>query len=858
MTTPKIKVTEQIIPMIYAYTTPGIPDHKGWTKIGYTAKQTVEARITQQTHTADIQTKLEWQDNATYKDGSGENFTDHEFHDYLTTKRHIERKPKTEWFKVNGDTSHKYFYKFAAKDYSDLQNKIGSQGMQYILRDEQSDAVKKTSDYFANHGESSEFLWNAKPRFGKTLTTYDLVRQMNLRNVLIVTNRPSVANSWYDDFEKFIDWQTDYYFVSENDALKGKGALSRQEFLTEIEHVDKDVSQIVFESLQSLKGSEYFGGNYDKLKWIADINWDLLVIDEAHEGVDTYKTDRAFDKIKTKYTLHLSGTPFKAIANGKFADNQIYNWSYTDEQAAKEKWDEELNRGNDKEGSNPYDVMPQLNMFTYQMSQIMIDKAQRGVNLGDEEIADPAFDLNEFFKAKGNGEFIHDAEVDHFLDALTKQNKFPFSTPELRHELKHTFWLLNRVDSAKALAKKLKAHPVFGEYDIILAAGDGKLDDEEENQKSFDKVQDAIKKYDKTITLSVGQLTTGVTIKEWNGIMMLSSMKSSAEYMQTAFRAQNPCTFNENGHLYQKENAYVFDFDPTRTLTIFDEFANNLLLETSDGKGTAQQHKQNIRKLLNFFPVIGEDENGEMVALNAEQVMSIPRHLKSQEVVRHGFMSNYLFSNIPAIFNAPAEVREILNNLPRAKEEPAKKRENTIDNALEIPINENGDIEFPNTFVKDGSAEKYIAKIEQTVTSQVTQPVVNKVSESYNLSPKEANQLKTYKHKEFKATLDKHADEFNTQKRIIDTEFQKKINDVETPEEKYQVGKNYSAQLEQAKRDFTTSVEQDIKKQIQNTPTEIIERVEQYKEEQKERDVEDDVRSHLRGFSRTIPSFLMA
>lgn len=187
-----------------------------------------------------------------------------------------------------------------------------------------------------------------------------------------------------------------------------------------------------------------------------------MVIDEAHEGVDTYKTDRAFDKIKTKYTLHLSGTPFKAIANGKFADNQIYNWSYTDEQAAKEKWDEELNRGNDKEGSNPYDIMPQLNMFTYQMSQIMIDKAQRGVNLGDEEIADPAFDLNEFFKAKGNGEFIHDAEVDHFLDALTKQNKFPFSTPELRHELKHTFWLLNRVDSAKALAKKLKAHPVFG------------------------------------------------------------------------------------------------------------------------------------------------------------------------------------------------------------------------------------------------------------------------------------------------------------------------------------------------------------------------------------------------------------
>src|SRR5699024_5709351 len=213
--------------------------------------------------------------------------------------------------------------------------------------------------------------------------------------------------------------------------------------------------------------------------------------------------------------------------------------------------------------------------------------------------------------------FIYDEAVDRFLDALTKQEKYPFSTPELRQELAHTFWLLNRVDSAKALAKKLKAHDVFGEYEIVLAAGDGKLDDdqlnedqlEQANEKSFDKVQRAIATHDRTITLSVGQLTTGVTIKPWSGVLMLSSMKSPSEYMQAAFRAQNPYTFDRDGELVQKQNAYVFDFDPTRTLTIFDEFANNLLEKTASGRGTAEEHEANIRQLLNFFPVIGEDED---------------------------------------------------------------------------------------------------------------------------------------------------------------------------------------------------------------------------------------------------------
>lgn len=294
----------------------------------------------------------------------------------------------------------------------------------------------------------------------------------------------------------------------------------------------------------------------------------------------------------------------------------------------------------------------------------------RGIEI-DGETEEYAFDLNEFFETK-NSKFVHNESVNKFLDALTTQTKFPFSTDELRHELKHTFWLLNRVDSAKALAIKLKEHPVFSQYEIIVAAGDGKLDDSDETQKSFDKVREAIANHDRTITLSVGQLTTGVTIPEWTAVLMLSNVKSPALYMQAAFRAQNPWMYCENGKWFRKENAYVFDFDPARTLTIFEEFANDLSSDTASGRGDMDTRKQHIRELLNFFPVIGEDEQGEMIALDAEKVLSIPRKIRSQEVVRRGFMSNYLFQNISGIFSAPQEVIDIISKFTPAEEPKAK------------------------------------------------------------------------------------------------------------------------------------------------------------------------------------------
>lgn len=882
MNAPTIKSFKKIIPMIYAYTTPNDISHRSWTKIGYTDRQSVEDRIRQQTHTADVKAEILWKGNARYQDGSDETFTDHDFHYYLTSKRHVERKPKTEWFHVDGDTSHQYFYKFTERDFSDVQ---GTDGTQYELRKEQQRAVDQTIDYFLNHG--NEFLWNAKPRFGKTLTTYDLVRQMNMQNVLVVTNRPSIANSWFDDFDKFIAWQTNFKFVSETDALKNRPVLSRDEFIDTISD-GKEYGQIAFESLQGLKGSVYFGGNYDKLKWISDLEWDLLVIDEAHEGVDTYKTDKAFDKIKRKYTLHLTGTPFKALAKGKFASDQIYNWSYADEQQAKLNWDE-----NQEGSSNPYEVMPQLNMYTYQVSAMMADELKGKVKLDDGDQVDPAFDLNEFFKTKENGKFVYDEAVDRFLDALTKQEKYPFSTPELRQELAHTFWLLNRVDSAKALAKKLKDHDVFGEYEIVLAAGDGKLDDdqlnedqlEQANEKSFDKVQRAIATHDKTITLSVGQLTTGVTIKPWSGVLMLSSMKSPSEYMQAAFRAQNPYIFDRDGELVQKQNAYVFDFDPTRTLTIFDEFANNLLEKTANGKGTAEEHEANIRQLLNFFPVIGEDEDGKMVELDAKQVMSIPRHLKSQEVVKRGFMSNFLFTNISRIFSAPTEVREILDGLVTAKEEKSKKSQSAIEGAEDVAVNDQGEVEIPKERVigksKDLFDDKVYSDMGQQVADAVTntdqtdfksaakeiakqlndsvgKEVVNRVSDDYGLSKSEAKRYQKQVEKDTEQAFHQLADELNDKKKLAEVDYKQKQAAARSEDELHEADQEYEARSEAILQEFTEKARQQVQKAVADTPANVIERVEKHQEEQKMKNVEEDARAHLRGFSRTIPSFIMA
>jgi type II restriction enzyme len=660
-----------IYPQVYSYILIDQPENEGSQKIGYTERKKVEDRIKEQVNSAAKKLKYEtlWHAPAFFQ-GNEESFTDKLFHKFLD-KKGVERKLQlgTEWFYFNGEPlKSKELYDVFRKDkFSALQNDNGK--IDYKLRFEQEEAVKKALEYFEKT-EKGEFLWNAKPRFGKTLASYDLAKKLNANKVLIVTNRPAIANSWFNDFEIFVDG---YSFISETSSLKNRATLTRKQ------HTDIDPipPQITFLSLQDLKGSKYFGGNYDKLRWIADLEWDLVIIDEAHEGVDTGRTDAAFDVIKRKHTLHLSGTPFKALANDKFPKEAIYNWTYLDEQKIKKLEIEESEIGEHTD-------LPDLKLFTYRISQMITDEVNEGIEI-ENKTRDYAFDLNEFFRAKDK-KFVHEEDVREFLSNLSTNKKYPFSTPELREELKHTFWYVgNRVDSVKALEKLLKEDDVFKDYTIVVAAGDGRSFEEEEydfkgDESSFQKVIKAIAENDKTITLSCGQLTTGITIKEWTAVLMLTDIKAPSLYMQAAFRAQNPFKELRNGELYCKKSAYLFDFAPTRVLEIYDQFANGLNPKAVKGEITGKDREDNIKELLNFFPVISEDVNGEMIELDAKKVLTFPNALAATEIVQARFMTNLLFNDsLKGVFSFPKEVEEILNKMPEEKNKRVQRSNNSLD-----------------------------------------------------------------------------------------------------------------------------------------------------------------------------------
>ena len=462
----RIKTTKVVYPQIYSYVLPDLTANNGSQKIGYTERRDVDQRIYEQTHTAAFQLRAEklWSAPAFFVN-SQKDFSDKTFHKFLT-KSNIDHRADLgmEWFYFNGtpEKSKQLFDVFRNQGFAAIQGN-GSK-IPYVLRTEQQQAVQQAKNYFDNH-ENGEFLWNAKPRFGKTLASYDLAKELNAKKVLIVTNRPAIANSWFDDFDMFIDG---YYFVSETSSLVDRPAITRQQYVS----TGMDKPQITFLSLQDLKGSKYFGGNHNKLHWVADLEWDLLIIDEAHEGIDTSRTDAAFTIIKRKHTLHLSGTPFKALANNKFAQDAIFNWTYLDEQKIKQAELEENETGEHTD-------LPCLKLYTYRISQMIADEVNEGIEIDDEN-RDFAFDLNEFFATK-NQKFVHEDNVKAFLRNLTTNEKYPFSSPELRDQLRHTFWYVgNRVDSVKALEQLLKTDEIFKDYKVVVAAGDGKSFDEEE------------------------------------------------------------------------------------------------------------------------------------------------------------------------------------------------------------------------------------------------------------------------------------------------------------------------------------------------------------------------------------------
>ncbi len=834
--TQAIKSYKKVYPQVYSYILPTIPENEGSQKIGYTEREKVEDRILEQVHNPAIKLKHEtlWHAPAFFE-GEKDSFNDKTFHKFLV-KKGIERRTDLgqEWFYFNGEPSKSkvLFDLFRKENFAALQNDTGQ--FEYELRDEQAEAVKKAIEYFEKT-EKGEFLWNAKPRFGKTLASYELAKKLNANKVLIVTNRPAIANAWFDDYEMFIDG---YAFISETSSLSNRKTISREDHIK-----SKPIKPLLtFLSLQDLKGSKYFGGNFDKLKWIADLKWDLLIIDEAHEGIDTGRTDAAFDVIKRKFTLHLSGTPFKALANEKFPKEAIYNWTYIDEQRVKKIEINQIKESNVDSGDHI--DLPDLKLFTYRISQMITNEVNEGLEIENENV-DYAFDLNEFFRTEKK-EFVHKNDVKEFIKNLSSNVKYPFSTPELREELKHTFWYVgNRVDSVKALEKLLKEDNIFKEYEIIIAAGNGQSFEEEENdiranESSYEKVKKAIREHDKTITLSCGQLTTGVTIKEWTAVLMLTDIKSPSLYMQAAFRAQNPYKELRDGELHMKNSAYLFDFAPTRVLEIYDKFANGLNPKAVKGEITEKERKENIHELLNFFPVISEDINGEMVELDAEKVLAFPNALAASEIVNARFITNLLFNeSIKGVFSFPKEVEEILNKLPEEKNKKAIKSKESLDldDARKVSenkiakINENTEIILGEKIFKtntervvdnlliNNSEEISAQKLVESFT-QVAEPLIAKYKEIYKTT--QAETIEATKKIQEKVKL--VAEEFNSAELKDSAELKEKL----------------VAILEE---DF-------VKSNVIQKEEAVVEKVQKTKE--------DEIKDRLRSFTRTIPMFIMA
>ncbi|MFZ4726874.1 MAG: hypothetical protein ACOYMD_15680, partial [Paludibacter sp.] len=488
--------------------------------------------------------------------------------------------------------------------------------------------------------------------------------------------------------------------------------------------------------------------------------------------------------------------------------------------------------------------LPDLKLFTYRISQMITDQVNEGIEINNENV-DYAFDLNEFFRAKDK-KFVRENEVKGFLTNLTTNKKYPFSTPELREELKHTFWYVgNRVDSVKALEQLLKKDSIFKNYEIIVAAGDGRSIEDEENdikanEKSFEKVKKAIRENDKTITLSCGQLTTGVTIKEWTAVLMLTDIKTPSLYMQAAFRAQNPYKEFRNGELFFKKSAYLFDFAPTRVLEIYDKFANGLNPKAVKGEITEKDREENIKELLNFFPVISEDVNGEMVELDAEKVLTFPNALAASEIVNARFMTNLLFNDsLKGVFNFPKEVEDILDKMQEEKNKRAHKTNNTLnlDDARKVndnkiaKINENTEIILGEKIFKantDRVVENLlnnnnyqISSVELVETfSQVAEPLIAKYKEVYKATQAETNEATKLIQEKVKLVAEEYNNSDNKDSAIL-------------------------------KQKLVAILEEDfVKNKVTQKEEEVVEKVQKTKE--------DEIRDRLRSFTRTIPMFIMA
>ena len=564
---------------------------------------------------------------------------------------------------------------------------------QITLRSEQRDAIDRAKNQFCKRSGSkasgyqwtveskySQYLWNAKMRFGKTLCALQLAREMGVKRTLIVTHRPVVNKSWKDDFDNVV---TDR--IAGNDNQKKKwdyGTLfddeqhDKRKFydLEKFANQSEDNHYVFFVSMQYLRLSELvnvktlaknkdkqedmFGHNASKEneKLKADIlntDWDLVVIDEAHEGTRTALGKRVIDeflhKEQTKM-LHLSGTPFNLYED--FKEEEIFTWDYVSEQQAKLEWN--IKHPNEP---NPYAELPKMNIFTYDITN----------NIKDVVDHDGVFTFTEFLRTwTGNpkadkaampqgakGRFVHEDEVKKFLQLLcTKDdiNNFPFSTTEYRQQFRHTLWVVSHVDEAAALTQLLREHPTFRRFEIVNVAGKGDID--EQNENALDAVNNAIGELPEktsTITISCGRLTTGVTVRPWSAVLYLKGGDGAATYMQTIFRVQSPYK-TPDGKM--KTSCYVFDFAPDRTLKIVAETAKFSSMakakekkeeEGDEEKTQEMRDQETVQDFIELCPVISMN-NGKMSPVDVKYIYKQLENVFIDRLVRKGFDDPCLYN----------------------------------------------------------------------------------------------------------------------------------------------------------------------------------------------------------------------
>ena len=618
-------------PIIYAYSDTNFP---GYLKVGYTARP-IEVRMKE--HYPTLLPKCPWKiemiESAMFEDGS--NFSDHAVHNILKKKGFQsicdENDRRTEWFQCTVEDVRAAV--LAAKNHIDnVENRTNN----FSMRPEQQEAVAKTATYFQNaHAENPahhpRFLWNCKMRFGKTFASYQLAKRMGFKRILILTFKPAVLNAWEEDLNTHIDFEG-WQFISRNTDLT-------------YETADKSHPIVCFGSFQDYLGVDKETGSIKaKNEWVHTTNWDLVIFDEYHFGawkdnakklfeqdnednfgndeIDKYDRDNAYDEtflpITSEYYLYLSGTPFRALNSGEFIEEQIYNWTYSDEQQAKANW---------QGANNPYAALPRMVMMTYRIPDSIRHIAMQG------EFNE--FDLNVFFSAKGDGSnarFIYENEVQKWLDLIrgayletsldelklgAQKPALPYADVRLLNVLQHTLWFLPNVASCFAMANLLaqRQNTFYHDYRVNICAGAKAGIGAEALEPVQRSMQNPLES--KTITLSCGKLTTGVTVKPWTGIFMLRNLSSPETYFQAAFRVQSPWEITTDNGKKEiiKQECYVFDFALDRALKQISDYSCRLNINEGNPE-------KKVAEFINFLPVLAYDGSA-MRQINASEILDI-------------------------------------------------------------------------------------------------------------------------------------------------------------------------------------------------------------------------------------------